>query len=61
MEDKNIKINLFIKQVNESNALGSNHAYVASTADYNFKLLDRAYSDTGRLYAKLKTALNNNE
>ena len=37
MEDKNIKINLFIKQLNKSNALGYNKQYVASHADYNFK------------------------
>jgi hypothetical protein len=61
MEDKNIKINLFIKQLNQSNALGSNPAYIASTADYNFAILDRAYENTGKVYAELKTALNNNQ
>tara|TARA_R100001015_G_C4627762_1_gene187477 strand:- start:1364 stop:2479 length:1116 start_codon:yes stop_codon:yes gene_type:complete len=60
MEDKNIKINLFIRQLNQSNALGYNKRYIASTADYNFKILDRAYEGTGRVYAKLKTAINNN-
>ena len=57
MEDKNIKINLFIKQLNQSNALGYNPAYIASTADYNFAILDRAYENTGKVYAELKTAL----
>jgi len=61
MEDKNIKINLFIKQLNQSNALGYNPAYIASTADYNFAILDRAYENTGKVYAELKTALNNNQ
>tara|TARA_R100001509_G_scaffold27705_1_gene14511 strand:- start:8577 stop:9680 length:1104 start_codon:yes stop_codon:yes gene_type:complete len=60
MEDKNIKINLFIKQLNKSNALGYNNAYVASQPNYNFKLLDRAYENTGKLYAKLKTIIQNN-
>jgi len=60
MEDKNIKINLFIKQLNKSNALGYNKQYVASHADYNFKILDNAYEGTGRVYAKLKTAIQNN-
>ena len=60
MEDKNIKINLFIKQLNKSNALGYNKTYVASKHNYNFKLLDRAYENTGKLYAKLKTIIQNN-
>ena len=60
MEDKNIKINLFIKQLNKSNALGYNSQYVASHVDYNFKILDRAYENTGRIYAKLKTTIQNN-
>jgi len=72
MEDKNIKINLFIKQLNKSNALGYNKQYVASHADYNFKILDashadynfkildNAYEGTGKVYAKLKTAIQNN-
>ena len=61
MEDKNIKINLFIKQLNKSNALGYNKQYIASQADYNFRLLDNAYEGTGRVYAKLKTAIQNND
>ena len=60
MEDKNIRINLFIKQLNKSNALGYNKLYVASQPDYNFKILDRAYEGTGKMYAKLKTAIQNN-
>ena len=60
MEDKNIRINLFIKQLNKSNALGYNKLYVASQPDYNFKILDRAYEGTGKMYAKIKTAIQNN-
>lgn len=60
MEDKNIKINLFIKQLNKSNALGYNKLYVASQPDYNFKILDKAYEGTGKVYAKLKTIIQNN-
>tara|TARA_R100001163_G_scaffold2189_1_gene3393 strand:- start:9434 stop:10537 length:1104 start_codon:yes stop_codon:yes gene_type:complete len=60
MEDKNIKVNLFIQQLNKSNALGYNKQYVASEVDYNFKLLDNAYENTGRVYAKLKTDIENN-
>tara|TARA_R100000697_G_scaffold123383_1_gene155811 strand:- start:471 stop:1574 length:1104 start_codon:yes stop_codon:yes gene_type:complete len=60
MENKNIKINLFIKNLNKSNALAYNKDYVASHADYNFKILDNAYESTGELYAKLKTDVQNN-
>ena len=60
MEDKNIRINLFIKQLNKSNALAYNKDYVASHADYNFKILDNAYEGTGEMYAKLKTDIENN-
>ena len=60
MEDKNIRINLFIKQLNKSNALGYNKQYIANHADYNFKILDKAYEGTGNMYAKLKTAIQNN-
>ena len=60
MEDKNIKINLFIKQLNKSNALGYNKLYVASQPNYNFKILDKAYESTGEMYAKLKTIIQNN-
>ena len=60
MEDKNIRINLFIKQLNKSNALAYNKDYVASHADYNFKILDNAYEGTGELYAKLKSDIENN-
>ncbi len=60
MEDKNIKINLFIKQLNKSNALGYNKLYVASQPDYNFKILDKAYENTGKMYAKLKTIIESN-
>ncbi len=60
MEDKNIKINLFIKQLNKSNALGYNKLYVASQPNYNFKILDKAYESTGEMYANLKTIIQNN-
>ena len=60
MEDKNIKINLFIKNLNKSNTLAYNKDYVASHADYNFKILDNAYEGTGELYAKLKSSVQNN-
>ncbi len=61
MEDKNIQINLFIKQLNKSNALGYNRQYLASNVDYSFKMLDRAYEGTPKIFAKLKTAIESNK
>ena len=58
--EKNIQINLFIKQLNQSNALAHTPMYLAHSADYNFKILDTAYSETGKMYAALKTAINTN-
>jgi hypothetical protein len=40
MEDKNIKVNLFVKQVNQSNALAHKPDYLAYAANYNFLLLE---------------------
>ena len=59
--DKNIKINLLIKQFNESNVLAHNSNYVASDPDYNFKILDNAYAHTGKMYAKVKMAIEANK
>ena len=59
--EKNIQINLFVKQMNESDALAHQGSYLASQADYNFQILDVAYYNTGRLYASLKTNIENNK
>ena len=59
--DKNIKINLLIKQFNESNVLAHNSNYVASDPDYNFKILDNAYAHTGKMYAKVKMTIEANK
>jgi len=59
--DKNIQINLLIKQFNESNVLAHNSGYVASDPDYNFKILDNAYAHTGKMYAKVKMAIESNK
>ena len=61
MEDKNIRINLQIKQLNQSNILGYDERYISGSSNYNFALLDNAYKDTGRVYAKLKTSIQNND
>jgi len=58
--EKNLNKNLFLQQFNESNAIAYNENFVASFSDYNFQLLDNAYRNTGRIYAKLKLAVDSN-
>jgi len=58
--EKNLNKNLFLQQFNESNAIAYNESFVASFSDYNFQLLDNAYRNTGRIYAKLKLAVDSN-
>jgi len=60
MEDLNIKRNLYIKQFNNSNAIAYNKDFLASSADYNFRILDNAYQPMVRVYAKTKLAIKNN-
>jgi hypothetical protein len=57
MENKNITYNLSIQQANKSNALAYNENYVAANIDASFKILDKAYANTGKMYAKLKMAI----
>lgn len=57
MENKNITYNLSIQQANKSNALAYNEDYVAANIDASFKILDNAYANTGKMYAKLKMAI----
>lgn len=59
--EKNLNQNLFLQQFNESNAIAYNEGFISSTSDYNFQLLDNAYRNTGRIYAKLKLAIENNK
>ena len=58
--EKNLNQNLFLQQFNESDAMAYNEGFISSTSDYNFQLLDNAYRNTGRLYAKLKLAVDSN-
>ena len=58
--ENNLYQNLFLKQFNESDAIAYNDGFTSRASDYNFQLLDNAYRDTGRLYAKLKLAIENN-
>jgi len=60
MEDINIKRNLFIKQFNQSSAIAYNEQFLAFPADYNFRILDKAYEPLVSVYAKTKIAIENN-
>ncbi len=60
MENKNIYNNLLIKQINQSDALGFDKDYFSKSHDVNFDILGNAYRDTGKHYAKLKIAIENN-
>ena len=61
MENNNILQNLFLKQFNDSNAIAYNKAFVASSSDYSFQLLDNAYRLAGQHYARLKIAIESNK
>ena len=53
MEDINIKRNLFIKQFNQSSAIAYNEQFLAFPADYNFRILDKAYEPLAVSYTHL--------
>jgi len=61
MENKNIQKNLFLKQIQESDTFGYNMEFISRATDSQFGILDNAYKGTGRLYAKLKTAIDYNQ
>ena len=58
--ENNLNQNLFLQQFNESNAMAYNQGFISNTSDYNFQLLENAYRNTGRVYAKLKLAMDSN-
>ena len=61
MENKNLSKNLYLRQFNESNAIAYSKEFVSTTSDYNFQLLDNAYRNAGKMYAKLKIAVESNK
>ena len=61
MENKNTLQNLFLQQFNQSDSIAYNESFVSNTSDYNFQILDNAYRNTGRVYAKLKLAIESNK
>ena len=58
--ENNLNQNLFLQQFNESDAIAYNKDFTSGVSDYNFQILDNAYRDTGRVYAKLKLAIDSN-
>jgi len=60
MENSNITMNLIIQQLLQSDAMAYNKDYLAKPIEQNFGLFDNAYRETGRIYAKLKLAIQNN-
>ena len=60
MENKNLFQNIYLKQFNESNAIAYSRGFVSNASDYNFQLLDNAYRNAGKTYAKLKIAVETN-
>ena len=55
--NKNIETNLLIKQMNQSDAIAYRPGFLASPTDSEFAVLNRAYADTGKLYATLKSSI----
>lgn len=60
MKDQNKRINLLIKYMNKSDAMAYNMEYVAARTVSEFGILNKTYEGSGKLYAKLKTAVDNN-
>ena len=60
MENKNIINNLIIKQINESDALAFDKDFISRSHDVNFDILGKAFKGTGKIYAKIKIAIENN-
>jgi hypothetical protein len=58
--ENNLNKNLFLQQFNESDAIAYNKDFTSGVSDYNFQILDNAYRNTGRVYAKLKLAIDSN-
>ena len=60
MENKNLYQNLYLKQFNQSDAIAYSKGFISGASDYNFQLLDNAYRNSGRVYAKLKISTDKN-
>ena len=60
MENVNNTTNLLIKQMIKSDAIAYDMDYVSKPVDIDFGVLNKAYQTTGREYAKLKMAIQQN-
>jgi hypothetical protein len=58
MENKNVTTNLLIKQLLQSDNMAYAPGYISSKVDIEFGVLNKAYQDTGKEYAKLKTSMD---
>ena len=58
MENKNIQINLLIQQILQSDNMAYMPGFISSDVDIEFRILDNAYKNTGKEYAKLKAKKN---
>jgi len=58
--NKNVITNLTIKQMTQSSAMGFDKSYLARSSDVNFDILGKAFANTGKEYARLKIAVENN-
>tara|TARA_B100000579_G_scaffold95537_1_gene75654 strand:- start:13774 stop:14877 length:1104 start_codon:yes stop_codon:yes gene_type:complete len=61
MKDRNKQVNLFIKHMEQSDAMAYNMDYVAAKTVAEFGVLNKTYENTGKLYAQLKTKIDNNQ
>jgi len=52
--------NLIIKQFNSSNAIAYNREFLRQNSDYEFKILEKAYQPTVKIYSQLKMSIKNN-
>ena len=61
MENNNLLQNTFLKQFNQSDSIAYDQKYISSPRDFNFQLLDNAYRNMGKVYAKIKIAIETNK
>lgn len=61
MKDRNKQVNLFIKHMEQSDAMAYNMDYVAAKTVSEFAILNKTYENTGKLYSQLKTKIDNNQ
>ena len=57
MENKNIQTNLLIKQMLQSDNMAYVPGYLSSRVNIDYGVLNKAYQNTGKIYAKLKAEL----